>query len=425
MVGKKRGGARKPHVPSTANKKTQKRPSGIYEAIKDNKEIIALALILLLAVFLMGLFYSGIYWQFDDANYVLFIQQINSHTFNPGLNSYAYGWLFPYFVFFGGLVFGFTYTGLVIPTAIEYLSLIVLTYILCTRATKQKSVAIIAALMVCIFPFVVQYSTRLLDDMLLGVIATLSMIFFLSNDKKAWVLAGIMAGLLIYIKLLGLAYILPFLICALISKKRKYVVVSMIVTMALYTLPFAFLFHNPLYPFQNYGNIQTEISPATLQSNTVVLLLMTGLIQVRGTAPVFYQDYSLGLLMLFVFMGTVTAINNKNKSMFYVAVLFWGFLLYLFFGTISISHYVLAAVILRYFILVAAPMAILASYSIVSIATYVQTKLNSGNWLGAVVVVFLLFLILLSLVQAYVLVFLYNTLIRNTPRMVSWLGRSR
>ncbi len=425
MVDKRKRRASNHHNHPNTSKKAQKHHTGIYESIKNNKEAVALILILLLAVFLIAIFYAGVYWQFDDSTYVSFIQQINNHTFNPGSNPYAYGWLWPYFVFLGGIIFGFTSFGLVVPTALEYLSLIVLTYVLGSKVSKNKGVAIIAALLVCLFPFVVQYSTRLLNDMLLGVIATLSMIFFLSENKRVWILAGVMAGLLIYIKMIGLAYILPFGICALLSKKRKYVVWSMIITILLYTLPFLFLLHNPLYPFQNYGNDQNMISPATLHSNIEVLLLMMDFIQIKGSASLLYQDYSLGLLTVFTIIGTVIAAISKNRKIIYVAVLFWVFLLYLFFGTISLSRYVVAAVIIRYFILVAAPMAILISYSIISIANYMQTKVGGNRrWFGAAVVILLLILILLSLNQAYVLVFYYNTMIRQSPFGPPWWLKS-
>lgn len=391
-----------------------KKQSRFKELFGGDSYTLALSAILLFGLLLTALFYSGPYLSFDDHLYIAFANQISANIFNPISSPWAYGWLFPYFVFLGGLVFGTSSSGLVALTVIEYLSLIVLTYILALRVTKDRKLALLAAFLVCIFPFTIQYSTRVLSDSLMGVIASLCVIFFLSDRKIDWALAGAMVGLLIYIKLIALAFLVPFFICALVTRKREYVIPPMIVMLVIYTLPFLVLVHNPLYPFQNYGTFQETISPVTYANNLFALMIMASMVQTSGNTSINYQNYQLGLLLWLALLGAALAIRYRDKRMLMMAGIFWFFLLYLAFGTISLSGYVAGSFITRYLQLVAAPMAVLVAYAIISIAGKFPIN-GRGNWVQIAIFAVLMAVVIIAMLHTYRLVYDYNSMIRLNP----------
>lgn len=395
-------------------KGSARRPSGLF---KGNASILCLWLILLLGVFLIHAFYTGPYLKFDDNSYMTLAGDVSAHTFNPILTPRAFGWLFPYISILSEAVFGSGQSGIVAFTALEYLSLIFLTYMLAMRVLKDEKAALLSAFLVCIFPFTIQYSTRLLPDMLLGVIALLSAIFLMSNRKVDWVLAGAMAGFLIYVKMMGLAFVIPFAILALFSRKRNYVIIPMLVVLVIYTVPFIVTVHSPLYAFQNYGAFQESLSPTTPQNNLVGLMLMASLFQEYQMSSINFQNYQLGLLLWLAALGTILAIKYRDRMMAAMAVIFWFFLLYLAFGTISLSGYVAGSLITRYLIVVAAPLAILVAYAVKNIVVKFPIR-GRSNWVHIALFLIVMAGILITLLHTYHLVYFYNEMIRLNPAWV-------
>lgn len=373
-----------------------------------------LGTILLLALLLAHLFYTGVYWSFDDNYYATFVQQVGSHSFNPVASPYSYGWAFPYFAFLGGALFGFGSHGLVVLTLMEYLSLVLLTYVLGFRVTGSRSMALLSSLLVAIFPFTVQYSTRLIDDMLLGVMATLAMVFLLSGRRRDWMLAGVMAGLLISIKLIGIAFIVPFAACAIASRKRWCVIPMIAIAALAYTIPFLALTHNPLFAFENYGRFQAVFGGSSLGNNVIGLFIYADLVQLTGASAIFYQIYPLGLLLWLALLGSAIAVKFRQRRVTFMAAVFWFFFLYGLFGPTSISHYSFHSFVARYLIMVAAPLAIVVSYGIVKAAEIFPLSRYSG-WIPLAIVALMLLLLLLSLVHSYRLVYFYNSVIRLDP----------
>ena len=372
---------------------------------------VYLLLVVCIAIILGIVFYTGIYWSFDDSIYVTFALQVAKGIFNPISSPYAFGWAFPYFVWLSGSIFGFTNSGLVTLTAIEYISLIILTYILGTKLFRDKYTPVLGAFIVCISPFVLQYSTRLLSDMLLGVVATLAIIFLLSDRKIDWVLAGILASFLAYIKLLGLAFILFFGIYVLFCKeKRKYVIPAIIVGLLVYIVPFLVITHNPLYAIENYGTFQTTISPASVNSNYLALIVMLGSATVNKSAgSLYYQIYPLGLMLWFALLATYFIISRRRKELYLLVFIFWGFLSYILFGSITLSHYAVDAIVPRYLITVAAPFALLISYLIMGV--YWNVKSRWGRNIAIFLFAMLLLLLILSLWNTYIIIYQYKIII--------------
>ncbi len=403
-------------MPRKAKRSAPKRFS-LARLLKGDKYILALWLIMLCGVLLIHFFYTGPYLQFDDQKYLALVAQVGNHTFSPAINLRAYSWLFIYLSYLSGAIFGQTQSGFVALVAIEYLSLILLTYILGLRVTGDKKLSLFAAFLVCIFPFTIQYSSRLLPDMLMGVLGAISAVMLFSDRKVDWVLSGAAAGLMLYVKLMAFAYLIPFAIAALISRKRAYVIPAMLITMAIYTIPFIVYVHNPFFAFQNYGGFQELLSPTTPGNNLLGLMLMGSLWQSTGPISINFQNYQLGLLLWFAALGTVMSVKYMDGKMVAMSGLFWVFTLYLCFGTISLSHYAVGSFITRYFIVVAAPFAILVAYAVKNLVVKFPIS-GRRNWVHMAIFLALLIGIIVSLWGTYHLVYYYNEMIRLNP---AWL----
>ena len=208
-------------MPRAKTKGKARKEDSFWKLLKGNKYTLVLGAVVLLGALLIGLFYAGPYLRFDDTVYLTLTSLIGTHAFSPVLTPRAFGWLFIYLSYLGQSVFGMAGSGAIALSALEYLSLISLTYLLAIKVSEDRKLALLSAFLVCIFPFTIQYATRLLPDMLLGIVATLSIVFLFSERKLDWILAGAMAGSLIYIKLMGIAFLIPFVICALADTKKE------------------------------------------------------------------------------------------------------------------------------------------------------------------------------------------------------------
>jgi 4-amino-4-deoxy-L-arabinose transferase-like glycosyltransferase len=372
-------------------------------------KLLLLILVMLLGLSLLTIFYSHITYTagIDDATYLSFAKQIASHSFNPLSNPYGYGWLFPYFVYLSGFFFGNSTIGYQAGTAIEYLSLIVLTFILGNRISKNRYIPILSAFIVCIAPFTVAYSTRILNDTLLAVFATLSLIFLFSNKKHDWFMSGLLAGLMLSVKLLAFPYILAFFVICMLEGKY-YAVIGILIGIFVYVLPFGVLSGNPLYSIQNYGSFQSSISPASLGGNIGIMFVMLGLVQLHYVGnPIYYQIVSMGLLLWFVIFSSYLLIVYRGRHYIYLAIIFWFVVLYLHFGTQTLSHYSFISVIDRYYQLVIAPMALLIAYFFSWAYWWLDKRLDI-LLLSEALVILLFILLIISLIPSYEVMWKFN-----------------
>lgn len=401
-------------MPRAKTKGKARKEDSFWKLLKGNKYTLVLGAVVLLGALLIGLFYAGPYLRFDDTVYLTLTSLIGTHAFSPVLTPRAFGWLFIYLSYLGQSVFGMAGSGAIALSALEYLSLISLTYLLAIKVSEDRKLALLSAFLVCIFPFTIQYATRLLPDMLLGIVATLSIVFLFSERKLDWILAGAMAGSLIYIKLMGIAFLIPFVICALATRKRNYAVPVLLLMLAVYVVPFIAYTHNPLYSFQNYGSFQESLSPTTPFNNMAELMLMGSLFQEYQMTSINFQNYQLGLLLWLMALGTALSVMYLDKKMLAMAWIFWVYLLYLCFGPITLSGYVVGSFITRYLIVVAAPMAILVAYAIKNIAVKFPIR-GRGGWVHIAIFLLIMMGIVITLWHTYHLVYYYNEMIRNNP----------
>ncbi|MCL5430295.1 MAG: glycosyltransferase family 39 protein [Candidatus Marsarchaeota archaeon] len=413
---------------------------------------LLLLLILVLAFTLSYVFYAGPFYSFDDHLYLGYAHQVLSGTFNPGETQYAYGFLFPIAIAASFLAFGIGPLSAVIPTFMAFIALILLTFLL-GRELYSENLGLLAAFFVVTAPFVIEYTTRVLPDMAIGAVATMSIyvlaIAHKNESEKSryfYLIAGGLAMLTIYFKLIGLAFALFFFLAALLStylrfnlkkdlfiKQRSKVIVSrtglafltigIIAVGIIYLSAFYFSTGNPLGELSSYGEHQNAISPTNLSSNIGTLGITFSIV----AAPNFGvqlasipdpQVYSMGFLLIFALIATFIGIKRKDANVAFLSIIFWGFFLYLFFGSVTISAYHMITVITRYFIAVAAPLSILAAYFVLSIGNVFAVAFKKTGF--AVIVLVFVAILLYANLQIYGSIYYYNKAISGDSTVMSY-----
>lgn len=411
--------------------------------MREGENLYLLLAIILASGFLLLLFYSGPYYAFDDRLYLLYAHQITNGTFNFLESPYAYGYLMPALVALSFLLFGSGITSSLIPMALAYFLIIILAYVIARRLYGGKA-ALLSALLSGTAPFVLGNSTRILPDMLLGVIAGVSIYLMISagSSKRKGLLyffSGIFASLTIYVKLIGLAYVLVFLIAVIsyslmrdegkaetkshpgaarpkgpMSKKSIILILAGLAIPIIANLFVTYLSTgNALYTLVAYGQNQNAISHTTLLINTFTFALMTfGIFSINWIHGTLFQQvidpqiYPLGLMILWSAASFLIGWHKRDRSVTYLSVLTFGFLLYMFFGSETISAYSFIAIQSRYFTLVIIPMAILASYAIIEISDFVGTVFKKRG--RRMVLTFLIAATLASNLPVYGALYNYN-----------------
>ena len=363
----------------------------------DRKAFLLLAAVIGLVLSLSYLMWSGpLYW-FDDINYITYAHQMLTGTFSVVQSPYAYGFLPSAAIALSFLLLGASPFSAVLPNLIECIAMVVLTFLI-GRKLYGNDVAVLSAFLCATAPFVIGYTSRALPDMLLGTIAALSIYVFLIAQERGekhshylYAAAGAIAGLTIFVKLLGLAFMLAFFVGTaalyLMGKGRRMrngvamaiggnevisVVAGLMIVFIAYDLMFFVYTGSPFYGVITYGQNQAAISHSSISQNISVLLVMFFGYSATYTS-IFGEDVSwnifpLGLIAFWAVAGGVIAMASRKREGVFLAALTWVLPLYLFFGTVSLSSYTSIFVTSRYFIAVAAPMAVLASYAMLDMS---------------------------------------------------------
>ena len=391
---------------------------------KVPSEAIILVLLILLGLLLAMLFYSGPFYSYDDANYIGFARQIMVGNFSVEESPYAYGFAFPYFIAASFWLFGYGIEQSFLVSLVSYIVIIVVAFF-AGKVVSGLGSATISGFLAAIAPFLVQYSTRVMPDLLLGAFAGASLLLALYAEKSRraalmYLLSGLLAGFTVFIKLEALAFVLFFFIGLLIllfvqpHKKMKkhleiFAIAALVATVGIY---FAFIYAmtgNPLYTISRYGVLQHGISPTTLFENIYNLFVTLFGFTVSGSlfspytlSPIIYP-YGFGIF--FALIGSVIGIKRKSRKIILLSVVSWGFFLYMYFGTMSLSKYLLIAVITRYFSMIAVPISVLATFGIFSVYKIIYLYRRRCAMFSVVLIIFLI--LLLSL-PTYLGIYSYN-----------------
>lgn len=359
--------------------------------------------ILGIAILISLLTYSGYSQLFDDSGYIQLAN--NSLQGNLSLSTpLSFGYAYIYTLAIWIKLFG-TQT-LPILSLIEFLSLIVLSYYLAKRLTNDIRIAQLTSAIMAITPFILEYATRTLYDYQLGIMATLALYFLFSEKKIDILLAGILAGAMIFIKLNSIAFILPFSIIILLTKGKQLAIIPKYIVTALFFIPFL---PNILYPILTAGIQQTIISPSSFLKELTIMFTM-----LNPIGNLDYQIYGLGILLWIALISTI--LLSKDELIRKLSILVWGYFFLMLFAPVNIfsyppltiNTYQFGVAIPRYLITIAPILSLLVSIPIIKL--YDKLKQSSLKLARLALATIFIFLIVSNIV-AYNLIANYNHLI--------------
>ncbi len=406
----------------------------MFSTLDNRQSYLLLVVIVIIGLLLSYLLYSGPFYPFDDLGYINFSHQLLTGTFNPTQNPYAYGFLLPISIATSFAIFGVSIFTSILPSIIEYIAIILLSFTI-ARKLCENTAGLISAFLIATAPFVVGYSTRVLPDMGVGALVGISVLFLVyaqSNKSKIfYFFSGAFAAMTIYVKFIGLAYVLALFVVLLIYtfyNKRKtteqkatndILIYSFagILTLAIVYIAIMFTFSGSLFgPFIKYGANQMRISPSNLNMN--VNALFTMLFGYSGSKTVGgVQAFPLGLIIFLALAGTIIGFIKKEILFICISVIFWVAFLYIFFGTVTITTYsFIFAAVSRYVIMVSVPMAVLASYALLSIyKASIPVLKNKSIYLP----IFILVIAIISYIPSYNILYNYNKSISGDNKVLS------
>ncbi len=380
----------------------------------DSKITLAyLAILVAVGLGIAAYFYTGPYFGFDDGTYITYAKQILQFNFTLTQNTpYKFGYLMPTLIAASFAAFGTSPLYAVLPTIFEYVLLIILTFFV-GRELFDSRVGLFASALLLTMPFVFQYSSRAIPDMLLGDIAGFALYSLALgiNDAKRMhgfaLLSGLVCGLAIFVKLGGIGFGIALLVAMffLDRKAAPYFLAGFAVSIVLYGIAFYLLSFGHLSYLSAYSATQVLLTQGSLQENIKTFMDVIG-----GTTAI-GQIYPIELTVLLAIMGTMLALIEKNKRLAYLSFVLWSLFIYLFFGTESFSQYTFITVVDRYFILFSIPLAILGSYASVALTNFLAG--DSRRWVAICLLIAILAIVIVSNMPSYFAVHEYGMLIRS------------
>lgn len=331
------------------------------------KNQILLGLILVFALILRLVFFSGID-ESDSLSYTRFANMLaKGEPFEEAkTHSFRLGILFPVSILYS--IFGVNEFSSNILMLLTSLGSIILVYNFGILLFNQK-VGILSAFLLSFFPLDVVYSTRLMTDLPAAFFIALSVYLFLKSEKinkrassKIYCLfSGASLGMAYLMKELSLLIGLFFIIYVLYSKKIKsryfLIALGFILIFSIESMYFLKLTGNPFFRYSVFSSDSLNIISETN---------MYG----RGDFPsglfhyfyFIFTDHLLTLFYLFIFIAIVYCIVNKRRETYCLLFWFVPILLYLSFGSASITKYILIPAASRFLFIINTPGILLISF---------------------------------------------------------------
>ena len=381
----------------------------------------------LLAIIIAGLaiaayFYSGPFYAFDDGQYIIYARQMIQGNFSIASGYLAFGYLTPMTVAASFLIFGQSPFSAALPSIVEYVLIIMLAFLV-GREMFDNSTGLAASFIIIISPTVFGYATRVLPDMLIGVLVGAALYAFASGTKKGRNSAllifasGFFFGMVIFVKMGGGFAVLPALIGVFVFYRKAIInfASGMFASVMLYFASFYALSGGHLSLISEYSSTQAALMP----HGYLALNFITMLDMVAGPVQI-YQVYPLGLTVIFAFISTYMAIARKDRSLCYLSLIFWFAFFYLFYGTESLSQYAFITVVNRYLIAVSVPLVLLAAFVLVDLYRVCEAIL--GKRLAVSIFIILILLTVASNLPAYGDVYAFKNYILNNPAPPGFFG---
>ena len=400
----------------------------------NTKEIIILGVVLFTAVVLSYIFYSGPFVYFDDNYYIFSAQQMLQGTFTPNGIPFTVETLTIASIALSFLLFGYGPLQAALPSLVEYFATIIVIFFL-GRKMFNDYFAGIASFLYATAPFVVGYTTRALPDIFTGLTVAIACYYIYDaielKSERATFLAGFFIALTMLVKTAGAIMIASFLIgLAYLYAHKKfrkykrmlaYAFVGMIIPLLIMMLYFYLITGNPLFNLHIYATAFVNMAPTTLSNNIDALSISVNpiyLLHIQEWYQINPQTFSMGLIIVLAFIGAIIGIARKNKVIIFFSLIILIPMLYTFFGTKSLSQYMPISVISRYMAIIAAPIAILAAYTLSVL--YNSVKKESKAIASFVIIIIILYTTFLNL-PTYHALYYYNLGVRSYNTIYSTL----
>ena len=400
----------------------------------NTKEIIILGLVLFTAVVLSYIFYSGPFVYFDDNYYIFSAQQMLQGTFRPNSIPFTVETLTIASIALSFLLFGYGPLQAALPSLVEYFATIIVIFFL-GRKMFNDYFGGIASFLYAIAPFVVGYTSRALPDIFTGLTVAIACYYIYDaielKSERAMLLAGFFIALTMLVKTAGAIMIASFLIgLAYLYAHKKfrkykrmlaYAFVGMIIPLLIMMLYFYLIAGNPLFNLQIYATAFVNMAPTTLSNNIDALSISVNpiyLLHIQGWHQIDPQLFPMGPIIILAFVGAIICIARKNKVIIFFSLIILIPMLYTFFGTKSLSQYMPISVISRYMGIIAAPIAILAAYTLN--ALYIAIKKESKAAASFIIIAIIFYSVSINL-STYRALYYYNLGVRSDNTIYSAL----
>jgi len=395
----------------------------------NTKEIIILGLVLFTAIVLSYIFYSGPFVYYDDNYYIFSAHQMLQGTFRPNGNPFTVETLTIASIALSFLLFGYGSLQAALPSVVEYLATIIVIFFL-GRKMFNDYFGGAASFLYATAPFVVGYTTRVLPDIFTGLTVAIACYYIYDaielKSERAMFLAGFFISLTMLVKTAGAIMIASFVIglaYLYVHKKFRrykrmfaYAFVGMIIPLLIMMLYFYLLTGNPLFNLHSYAGL-ADVAPTTVFKNIIAFnisvnpLYLFNVNQDPNTFPI-------GIIFILALAGMILGIARKKISIETFSLLVLIPMLYLFFGTKSLNHYIPILVVSRYLAIVAAPIAILAAYTLN--ALYIAIKKESKAVASFIIIAIIFYSVFINF-STYRALYYYNLGVRSYNTIYSTL----
>ena len=319
---------------------------------------LLLIIILILGLSIRLIFFVGIYNGDDSLFYVNVgyrsIQNIrnNEPMYNPCEDYSSLRFMFYLPITFSFMLFGISNYSAALFPLLTSLGSIVLIFYICKIIFDEK-VGLIASFLLSIFPYDVIFSTSIMPDIPLAFFMSFSVFFFLkaetSNKKRTklfYFLSGIMIGISVWIKVLGIVLFFFYLIYLMYKKKinRDYTLIFLgfLIPLFLEGVYFYYIKSDFLFRY-NVMNLDLGIesaefvAPFSSLSKTLFCYypkLMLNLDDVCFTEGTWFVRpfVKMGYVYFFVFIAILYLLTFRIKKSFFPIIWFLSLFIYLQIG---------------------------------------------------------------------------------------------
>lgn len=232
----------------------------------------------------------------------------------------------------------------------------------------DEKTGLIAAFLLAFFPLDVILATKLLPDLPSAFLLSLGIFFFLAGEKQSntaksgmhYSFSGLSIGLAYLIRESALLIVLFFLVYAMFYRKLRYSYFLIFAGFMLIFIAESYVFWIKTGDFLYRFHSLTSYYPTVVEADRFFG---------RGSFPfsllhfpyIMFTSVQFGLFFPFILIAAFYCVRTKNRKTYPFILWSLSLLLYLSFGTVSLTRYLPFAAIPRYLMVITFPSIILLS----------------------------------------------------------------